>query len=566
MGAHRPPFPAATPHTAAIPLHHNKVRPTNDYLTGSLADYSVDCLPPEPQAILTRYISQGACRDDPEGMEQRLLELADTPELREALGPSPRPAETVELAGLLIEHGHGEISLKDVKVRCDQFVHRQVTEWFATLHRMSRGETADEKLRLIGFRIALAVLNESPYHDVAEAGEQLAEELMAAISPRRVLHSQPNLRTLGRPLFSDDQTSRLAAGRAQITDSHVRILGLEAQIPAKFVQFSDERFPLAILTHAWQRHHNLRQPLMRWLRKLGQDPSPLVWIRAAQAAGLLCTLDFLYTWKELLVPEANLDEFASHDFVALALDQVVRDEKVRPAVNELLQQWRRHGTENERLTAATARSWPLGLRDIDTSLNELRIIGDTRDEDGSTNFKLTSRAGYSVSRLFTFGAVEHVTDRLAEWIDDESLSLRELAHWAVLRLANTFVYQLLDQQFATSSTGERLLRTREQWPLLLALQDEDPRFTQHFAYLLRKALQGPANRLAEDILSEWLRSCERDRACLDALARFLPYLIHNDMDFRRLLHLVGRLRGDRAEPLRADVATGMEEAIKHTFG
>lgn len=241
-----------------------------------LDTYLLDCPQPAPDALLAQYVAQEMRVDDRDGLEDELLECAGKESLRAAVGPRPRPVETLQLAGLLVEHGRDKITLDQVEAGCAEFVPRQVTEWFADLHGLRRSDAADYALRITGFRIALAVFNESPYHIVREAGELLAEELIRTLWPKRVP---------GRPLSTSGQETWLAAARATLVDGHW-FMG-DARVPIRLVAYEDVRYARAVLSHVWLSHHNMREPLLRWLRQQSRVPHDSVWVRAAQVAGAI---------------------------------------------------------------------------------------------------------------------------------------------------------------------------------------------------------------------------------------------------------------------------------------
>lgn len=525
-----------------------------------LERYTLDCPPPDQLTLLRRHISREAHRDDEEGMEQRLFELAATPRLRQAWGPAPQPRETVSLARLLVEHGRGKISIDQVEIGCRQSIDQQATEWFLPLRNLNRGDHADERLRLAGFRIALAVLNESPYHIVREFGERLAEAMMVTISPRR---------TPGRTLFSDDRQPWLTSSRAHLVDGEVSFG--EAAVPVDLAKFDDDRFPVAVLQHVWRCHHNVRSPLIRWLLQMGQDDRVLVWLRSAQVAGLLCALDFPYTYYELVGPCADSEEEKQRRFAAYALDQAALDERIRPAVAELLRYWRRKGSLAEKWTAATALGWDLGLRSLETSLGELRIIGTSEEEredaEEDTSTYLALASGHSLATLCTRGDAEPVLSRLNIWIRSDRRVLRHLALYTVLTLASKYGSDLIAAgALRPGSDGERaLLRERRRWPVLLALREEDHGLTDRIADLLWHTLRSPANEVMSDILGGWMRAGQRDQGCLNALLGFLPYLIEDHNDANRLRYLVRRMRRNWVEPLREDTATRLEKTIDHAL-
>jgi hypothetical protein len=517
-----------------------------------LGGYLLDCPPPEPAALLKRHVFRELRHDDEEGLEDRLVELAGQPRFRSALGPRPRPLETLWFAQLLVGHGRGELSLDNLDAECAKFVSRQVTTWFAGLQSLSRGEAADEALRLAGFRIALAVFNSSPYHFVRDAGETLAEKLMLTISPRRNL-------TMGRPPFSDDQEDWLAAARATLVDGHMSYNG--ALVPVQMAEFEDSRFPRGVLTYVWSYHHNIRKPLLEWLTELGRDTREFVWVRAAQAAGLLCAEDFPYVFHTMDTLAAS-DQVQERHFAAVALDQAALDDRAGPAIGEVLRSWRRETDTKLQWTVACALGLELGTVSIMESLTALQILGTQEETDSNRDrddlHRLTVRSGQSMARLFFAGAERLVADRLTEWLAPKRRkSLHKLASVAVLNLAYIRVHQLGDR---TSLPQER-----SRWPALLALIEEDTELADPAAALVLETFRGKYSKTTEIVLVAWMRVCERDEACLDALARFLPRLVRNESDYKRLRYLIEQLRRDWMEALRDDVADRLEAAIDPTL-
>jgi hypothetical protein len=135
----------------------------------------------------------------------------------------------------------------------------------------------------------------------------------------------------------------------------------------------------------------MREVLLTWLGELGTYVSPIVWVRAAQAAGVLSTLDFHPVYFKLIGSGAFSDDnLRMRQFAAVALDQAAQDSGTRDAVRAFLGHWRRRGDLPERWTTATALGYDIGLADIENTLNELRVLG-TPDEslgplDGPTSW------------------------------------------------------------------------------------------------------------------------------------------------------------------------------------
>lgn len=528
-----------------------------------LGGYALEYEPPDGSVLLERCIGAEVGTDDETDVEDLLRELAATPRLRAALGPAPRPAETAEMARLLVEFQHGKLTLEQVETQAAELVQRQVVEWFASLANARSSDLLKEALRLAAFRIALAVFNKSPYHIVAEAGVGLADGFIRTVSTTTSSsHSS---------LFSDDQARRLPSSRAEIVDGQAAFG--QFGIPVGLAKYSDDRFPVVLLSYVWQHHHNLRAAMVDWLLNLSKDPRPTIWVRAAQATGLLCSLDFHFTYTRMISSAATArgrKRIRRRLFAAVALDQAARDERITRAISDRLKYWRRHGSEAQKWTAAAAFGYDLGRLSIDSTLEELRVLGTPTEQqatfDERNDRDLILISGYSLANLLAFGEVEPILRQLTVWITSERQSVRELAWWAVWYLIGLHGFDL-NQSRMSAGRVERppLPPSREGWPLLLALQDEKPALTEHIANLLWWHLRGRrADLVAKHLFGPWIRAGERDTECLHALIRFVPHLVHDDVDASRLRYLVTRLRRDWSDPLKDEAATLLEAAIHPT--
>ncbi|MFJ8962120.1 hypothetical protein ACIRG5_22295 [Lentzea sp. NPDC102401] len=522
-----------------------------------LGNYAVLYSPPESYRILESHLTEEV-RQDAQDAQTLLRELSESVRLRRALGRAPRPVEVAQMARLLAEYGRGTIGLDEVEAQAAQLVQRQVVEWFAALPGLRPAELADA-LRLAAFRIALAVLNRSPYNMVAEAGRQLADLFAKDVK---------GVSTTESSLFADDRQSRLPKSRAEVVEGSMSV-GLE-RVPVGLVTYSDDRLPVLLLSYVWKNHHGLRKVMVQWLKSLSKDGRPMIWVRAAQATGLFCSLDFHSTFEDMIRPGAAAMGKRRNQrrlFAAVALDQAARDERFVDAIDERLKFWRRHGTVAERWTAAAALGYDLGRRSIDSTFEELRVLGTPSEQQSAldewTDSSLVQTSGYSVANLFAFGEVEPVLGKLAEWTSSERQSVRKLAWWAMLYLIHMHGFSLDHLGMSAGRVERPTPRTREHWPLLLALQDEQPHLAGPIADLLRWGLRGRrGDFVARYLFGPWIRAAEKDGECLRALISFVPHLVHDEFDVRRLNYLVNRLRHDWSDPLKDDAARLLESAIR----
>lgn len=529
---------------------------TGDELDGYVFDYT----PPDRHDLLRRHVGWRLRPDDPPGTEKRLLDLAKSAHLRDALGSHPRPGDVVRMAGLLVRHARDQLDIADVVAGCDQYVQDQVGEWLAVFRSpKSPGKNkTSEALGLVAFRIALAVLNISPYDVVAKAGEKLDQLIMADVDP--------TTKTRRRSSISLDQHGVLTATRAHAVPSTVTF-GADIPVTCYLVEYEDDRFPVAVLRHVWQQHQWMRQVLVKWLTELGTDPNPMVWVRAAQAAGLLSALDFPYGYANLIAPGAFEEDVNLRDFAAVALDQASQDADTRDAVHAFLVRWRRWGDQPERATAAAALGYGLGLEDIDLTLDSLRILGTPGEnlealEETAHLDSMVLVVSRSLSRLLAFGAVTPVLTALTGWLGHRRTSMRMLARWAVVRLIMLRGFHLAYLDVSGGRDYRTVAPAHLRWPLLLALQDADHSLTEPVAELLRLALRTRHSDEVAECLRTWIKIGQEDLACLLALARFLPRLVKDSHDAARLIHIMVALRRDWAEPIRPEVATELEDAIR----
>jgi len=320
--------------------------------------YAHDYTAPDARALLEKHAGHEARTDDPDDFEDRMAELLAADWVAKALGPLPRPLESVRMAALLAEHARGRRTRVDVEREATRGVSFQIAEWFAGIQAMPSGEDRDEALRLAAFRIALAVLNKSPYHIVAEAAGRLAGRLIAATGATGIRRTS---------LFTDDQEHRLPALRAKMVPGYTTF-GQEL-VPMPLLVFHDERYPSTVLKYVWDNHHRMRDAIAWWLTKLNKDPRPLVWVRAAQATGYLGGLDFVYGYTNMIAPGVHAPPTKAtarrrRMSAAIALDQAARNESLRPAIRRMLRHWCRSREYPACWTAAAAQGFTLGRRYI----------------------------------------------------------------------------------------------------------------------------------------------------------------------------------------------------------
>ncbi|PPK71154.1 hypothetical protein V5P93_003018 [Actinokineospora auranticolor] len=531
-----------------------------DDVSEVLGGYAIVCPPPETTSLLRSHLI-AELAEGPDVVDPLLDRVFVERRLRDAIGPAPLPWETARMAKLVAQWHRGEIDLPEVETKAAQLLQEQVAEWFSCLSDSSSPRSA-ELLRMTAFRIALAVFDSSPYELVMDAGNRLAKLLLERTG-------ETGKKEKGA-LVVDNHAITLPASRGRMYEGGLTY-GV-AVIREGFARFTDDRFPITLLARLWRHHHNMHDVVLLWLKDLGTDGRPMVWVRAAQATGLFCSLSFVKVFEKTILPCA-LAEGRGHErerqFAAVALDHAARSPRIADVVYERLRSWRRQGPEPLRYTAAMALRYDLGKQDISRALEELRVLGTPSElrpvlEDWQDSALVEVAAG-SLANLLAFGAVKPVLAKLAEWSGGDRQSLRELALRAVLELVRLRGFDLTYLDRSAGRTDHTIGNRRAQWPLLLVLSARDGALTGLIVELLIWALRGRrGDVVATSLLRTWLRAVEHDAACLVPIVDFLPHLVRDHSDTRRLLHVISRLRHDWCDPLDDVTATALEQAITAT--
>ncbi|MFB6889317.1 hypothetical protein ACFCX4_08390 [Kitasatospora sp. NPDC056327] len=529
--------------------------PTEDLLRARLAerlaeDGTADGTRPDDAGTHPDGTGTDGARPDLRAADARTAaraeELAADPEVRAAVGLEDlRPAEAELLADLIAAHVLGRLTRADLLDGCASLAPQQAQEWFAGADR-EIADTADTDersaatvLHPTASRIALAVLNGSAHSTVAEAAHLLTWELAVARDPANAP---------ARPLFCDDPTSDLAFLRAELTDGEVETAGINA--PARIVRYRGAALPAAVLTEVWDRHHPAREPVVRWMRLLADDPRPEIWVRAALASGELCARDFATGYAKLVRPMATAPATQRRAFAAAVLDQTARHESHRPTVRALVRNWA--GSDSVRLRWTAAMALGFGhVAPVEEALDRLARIGTDEDDDQAP------LVSHSTVRLLCGPDDRAVLRRIADWTADRRVPHQDLGLLTVVRLALTTVGEVWDGE-ASPDLAHRL-----DWPLPLALAVARPDRAGELADLMWTALRTPrSHEAAVDCLEYWLRGAlpEEDGGLEDGprsrrgLAALLPPLFAEDRERRLLDWLLRRMMNDPDNPLDQEAA------------
>ncbi|WP_236245731.1 hypothetical protein [Streptomyces sp. CC210A] len=509
--------------------------------------YGLYCPAPEPAGVLLRHL-RILLRDAPEGALDEARALAADGDVTRALGLDRlRPREAAGLAALLARRQRGELADTRLLEECGAFVRAQVRAWFAGADRPGTVPEALPALGAAAFRIAVAVFDRGPYSLATEAAELLAWDLAVTLDP-----GQP----VGRRLFGTHADLRPALARCVLEDGEIE-MGTY-RVPARLVRFQGGALATEVLHEVWHGHHNARGPVSRWLRGLCDDPRPAVWVRASLTAGVLCSWDWLYGFRELVGPLAGSDDPVTRMAAATAVAEAARNPLVRPAAADALKEWEKSGDAALLHTAILAHGYALPAGSVRASLGALgTLVRAHRDDEVDALADVLGAAAFSVTRLLASQEPETVLARLRDWLRGGRRILAMLADLAVVETLTTRTTHLwgLDDVPALEPHGPR--------PLLVALLATRPDLAPELAALVGHALSAPyCGAVALDGLGTLLRRAARDPEALDLVCgALLPRLAPGPRDRDRLFGLITALVRDRDRPLDKTAAGRMWDAV-----
>ena len=208
---------------------------------------------------------------------------------------------------MLLAYGRHERTWDEVRALAERIVlDDRIEEWFSALVGVTHGQHADRARRLTAMRIAVAVFDGLPRHIAEGAAEGLAVRMAMPPDPPgdAIGAGQVVLpRTGPRGIDPDEAVTLLDTTPIKVAPGVVPYFA--RTVPGESISYVDDRLPSAVLRCVWYNHYPLRAPVMAWLGDLALDSRQQVRYRAAQAAGLLCALDYTHTLDALVVPAAK---------------------------------------------------------------------------------------------------------------------------------------------------------------------------------------------------------------------------------------------------------------------
>ncbi|PNE34508.1 hypothetical protein AF335_08020 [Streptomyces eurocidicus] len=489
-------------------------------------DGHVPWRPPEPAALIRGHLRHkdlaGHHADD-------LLAL---PEVRSVLGHRRPVAELARFADRIADHARGALSLAELAGFGHYAAEQQVREWF---------DSTEHSLHDKAFLIALATFDEAPYPLTAELSDVLFGFLQHIENPGEPTRI---------PVFGTSSAQRVEHARAdRYQEAEETEWGPVLQTK---VQFRDPLTAITLLREVWTGHPSARPALVAWLRRLADDPRPVVRTRAASTAAVLARTDLPSTMALLIRPWAVERRLRARLAAANAL--ALAHHLGAPHVPRILRGW--CTTPDHRLRRAAVRTYALigdafpreavealleAARALDgRSAQARRSWPDELDELAQSAATLLLAAGQDAGACAAGAAAAELWPALVPLTRGgtaRDLVLRTVVHACgptdgADGTGRPLLLDLFARAEAAAGTPGGLLR-------------------QSLAALWRSVLNDPVcSGSGLEAMRRWVRAAGRDPDAERALAELLPLLAVSVEDAKRLTYLLENLRdGAGPEPL-----------------
>ncbi|MFF1496476.1 hypothetical protein [Streptomyces sp. NPDC058304] len=498
--------------------------------------------PPAPAALLAGHLRN----KDVGG--RSVDELLALDEVRSVLAHHRPVADTARFAERIADYARGTVSLAELGAFGHYAAERQVREWF---------DSADRTLHDKAFLIALATFDEAPYPLTAELSDALFGLLQRIENPGEPARI---------PVFGTSSAQRVEQALAdRYQEPEETEWGPVLQTK---VQFRDRLTAITLLREVWTGHPSARPALVAWLRRLADDPRPVVRTRAAATAAVMAEAD-LPSAMALLIRSWAADRrlrarLAAANALALA------HHLGAPHVSRILAEW--CTAPDHRLRWTAVRGYALvgdafpqealaalteAVRGMEARGGPARGWSNEREDLAQSAAALLLAGGQEAAAREDWAAAAGLWD-----------TLPSLARGAT----RDFVLRAMVHACGPTDGAAGMGR-----PLLLDLfARADPRPGTDGA-VLRHALAALWRSVLNDAvcsasglntMRQWVRAAEDDRGAETALCELLPLLMVSSEDHRRLAYLLENLRGegDSAPPpsvalrLRALVSAQREDA------
>ncbi|NXY96929.1 hypothetical protein HYE82_21600 [Streptomyces sp. BR123] len=494
--------------------------------------------PPEPAALLAGHLRN---KDLAGRSVDELLALT---EVRAVLAHHRPVADTARFAERVAGYARGTVSLAELGAFGHYAAERQVREWF---------DSADHTLHDKAFLIALATFDEAPYPLTAELSDVLFGLLQRIENPGEPARI---------PVFGTSSAQRVEQALAdRYQEPEETEWGPVLQTK---VQFRDRLTAITLLREVWTGHPSARPALVAWLRRLADDPRPVVRTRAAATAAVMAEADLPSAMALLIRSWAADQRLRSRLAAANAL--ALAHHLGAPHVSRILAEW--CTAPDHRLRWTAVRSYALVgdafPREALAALTEAVRGMETRGGPSRGWTEELDDLAQSAAVLLLAAGQEAAADDGWDTAADLWGALPTLARGTTRDFVLRAMVHASGPTDGPAGTGRPLLLD------LFARADPKPgtdgAVLRHaLAALWRSVLNDPmCTASGKNTLRQWVRGAESDRGAETALAELLPLLAVSVEDHRRLAHLLENLRGE-GDPAPPAVALRLRALVSAPY-
>ncbi|MFC1442648.1 hypothetical protein ABUW04_30790 [Streptacidiphilus sp. N1-10] len=467
-----------------------------------------------------------------------LLALDQVQEVVEHDRPVQELARFAQCVGA---YARGELPLSALADFGHYSAERQVREWF---------DDSEAGLHEKAFLLSLAAFDESPFPLIAEFGDVLHQLLQRVEDPEEPARI---------PVFGASSAKRIAfAGAQQYQETEVTDWG---PVPQTKLRFSSPFTAIALLREAWLGQPSSRTALLAWLRRLANDPRPIVHTRAASTAAVLLAADLPSAMALLVRPWAGAVRYRSRLVAANAL--ALAHHLGALHVPRILRSWitdsdhrlrwtavRTYASVGDTFAAEALDALTEAARAVGARGGPSRAFADEPDELAQAAASLLlAQAEEPAGEEHRRAA--HLWDRLVPLL--RSHSTREFVLHTVIHAGGPtdeaegagrpLLIDLFARADATPGTDGALLRQAQ-------------------AALWHAALNDPGSTSsALAVVRGWVRRADDDGEAETALAELLSAVAVTSEDRKRLAYLLENVRAESGEQERPAVAARLHAVI-----
>lgn len=494
--------------------------------------------PPEPDALLAGHLEN---KDLAGRSVEELLALA---EVRSVLAHSRPVADIARLAEHVAGHARGAVSLAELGAFGHYAAERQVRMWF---------DSAEHTLHDKAFLISLATFDEAPYPLTAELSDVLFGLLQRIENPGEAARI---------PVFGTSSAQRVEQALAdRYQEPEETEWGPVLQTK---VQFRDRLTAITLLREVWTGHPSARPALVSWLRRLADDPRPVVRTRAAATAAVMAKAD-LPSAMALLIHSWGGDRrlrarLAAANALALA------HHLGAPHVSRILAEWCAASDHHLRWTAVRGYALVGDAFPQEALAALTTAVRAMEDRDESVNGWAEEREDLAGSAATLLLAAGQETAAHGDWdtVADLWGAVQPLARGTTRDFALHTMVHACGPTDGAAGTGRPLLLD------LFARADPAPgtdgAVLRHaLAALWRSVLNDPVcSSSGLRALRQWVRAAGDDQGAESALAALLPLLMVSGEDHRRLAYLLRKL-GDEDDPATSATASRLLSLVSAPY-